>query len=134
MTTSNLSRTDSSDPSSNRALVIPALAASCVACRIAAGETLLAGAHLEVRGASCIARQCSDLYVDLGHAAGSIDRAIGIRAIGPAEVFLAGGPLRPLTKGANQIVVHIPAYSGLGKVYLGRMISTGPVRFEVLQP
>ena len=102
--------------------------------RIAAGESLSAATNLEVRHAECIERQCQDLYLDLGGHLLSADRAIGIRAAGPMDLFLPGGPLRPSTVHANEILVRLPAYSGQGKVYLGRAISSSQVDFEVVQP
>jgi len=50
------------------------------------------------------------------------------------DLFLPGGPLRPSTVHANEILVRLPAYSGQGKVYLGRAISSSQVDFEVVQP
>jgi len=100
--------------------------------RIVSGESPGAGVTLEVRTPSCIERQCSDLFLNLGPGILATDRAIAIRAIGPLELFLPDGPLHPLAMRTNQIVVNVPAYAGMGKVYLGRAISSGPVRFEVI--
>ena len=102
--------------------------------RIRSGESLSAATNLEVRHAECIERQCQDLYLDLGGHVLSADRTIGIRAAGPMDMFLPGGPLHPSTVHASEILVRLPAYSGLGKVYLGRTISHGQVDFEVVRP
>jgi hypothetical protein len=102
--------------------------------RIRSGELLSAATNLEIRHAECIARECQDLYLDLGGRVASADRTIGIRTDGPMDMFLPGGPLHPSTVHANEILVRLPAYSGLGKVYLGRTISRGQVDFEVVQP
>jgi hypothetical protein len=102
--------------------------------RIASGELLSAATNLEIRHAECIERRCEDLYLDLGGHVLSADRTIGIRAAGPIEMFLPGGPLHPSIVHASEILVRLPAYSGLGKVYLGRTISRGQVDFEVVQP
>ena len=100
--------------------------------RIVSGESPAGKVSLEVEAPPCIDRQCSDLYLDLGPDVSDTDRAIAIRAIGPVELFLPDGPLHPLALRASRIGVHVPAYAGLGKVYLGRAISSGPVRFEVV--
>jgi uncharacterized protein DUF3142 len=102
--------------------------------RIASGELLSAATNLEVRHPQCIERECQDLYLDLGGRVVSVDRTIGIRAAGAIDMFLPGGPLHPSTVHANEILVRLPAFSGLGKVYLGRTISRGQVDFEVVQP
>ena len=100
--------------------------------RIVSGESPRTEAKLEVSEPRCIERQCSDLYLDLGPGIFDADRAVAIRATGPVELFLPDGPLHPLALRPSQISVRVPAYAGLGKVYLGRAISSGPVRFEVV--
>jgi hypothetical protein len=87
---------------------------------------------LGVRTPSCIERQCADLYLDLGRFSQQDDRTISIRATSPVELFFPAGPLHPLPFNANEIRVQIPAYSGFGRVYLGRTISSRPVQFEVI--
>jgi hypothetical protein len=49
------------------------------------------------------------------------------------ELFFPGGPLRPVAFG-NQIMVNIPGYSGLTSVYVGRIISSAKLQFEVTRP
>jgi hypothetical protein len=101
--------------------------------RIISGEPETAEIALEVRSPSCIERQCSDLYLDMGRSVQEADRTIGIRATAPLELFFPAEPLHPLPSRPNEIRVQIPAYSGLGRVYLGRTISSQPVQFEVVQ-
>jgi hypothetical protein len=102
--------------------------------RVVSGEPLLTDVNLEVRPAACLERVCSDLYLDLGGVVSAADRSIGIRAGGPMEIFVPGGPLRPGPVRRGQIPVRVPAYSGIGHVYVGRAVSSGPVHFEVVQP
>ena len=76
---------------------------------------LPAEAKLEIRAVSCIERQCSDLFLDPGALLRPDDQTLSIRAIGPVELFLPGGPLRPVVTRASQMFVRVPAYAGLGK-------------------
>jgi hypothetical protein len=99
--------------------------------RIVNGETLSAQTKLEVVPQKCMKRACSDLYLDIDGTDVTVDRPMAVRAIGPVEVFLPGGPLHPVGSGPNRIMFKIPAYSGSERIYLGRTISTAPVRFEV---
>jgi hypothetical protein len=102
--------------------------------RLLSGGALSAATNLEVRHVECIERACQDLYLDLGAPVVSTDRTVGIRADGPTDLFLPGGPLHPSSVHPGEILVRLPAYAGLGKVYLGRAISRGRVDFEVVQP
>jgi len=98
------------------------------------GGTLASPVHVETANASCIERQCSDLYLHLGRDLSPTDRMIEIRSDHPTELFLPHGPLASLPVGSNRIMVRVPAYSATESVYLGRVISARPVKFEVLTP
>jgi uncharacterized protein DUF3142 len=102
--------------------------------RVASGAPPPTGPTLEVHRAACIERTCDDLYLNAQGQVGSIDRTIGIRTTTPIELFLPDGPLRSTTAHPREILVRLPAFSGLGTFYLGRAISRGPVDFEVFQP
>jgi hypothetical protein len=102
--------------------------------RIVSGEPLSTDTNLEVRPAACLERECADLYLDLGGVVSTVDRSIGIRTTGPMETFLSGRLFRAGVARRGQILVRVPAYSGIGHVYLGRAVSSGPVHFEVVQP
>jgi hypothetical protein len=98
------------------------------------GGTLASPVHVETADASCIQRRCSDLYLHLGRDLSPTDRTIEIRSDHPTELFLPDGPLASLPVGSNRIMVRVPAYSATESVYLGRVISARPVKFEVLTP
>ena len=90
--------------------------------------------RLETREARCIERTCQDLYLNTMGILETADRTIGIRATAPLDVFLpAGGPIRTSRHGQD-LFVRLPAYAGLGTLYVGRAISHGPVGFEVMRP
>jgi len=101
--------------------------------RIASGKRLPSIANLEVREATCIERQCADLYL-APHAVNSSGQTIGIRTLGLMEVFLPGSRVHTFSLASEQIGVEVPAYSGFGKIYIGRVISRNSVRFEEFQP
>jgi hypothetical protein len=101
--------------------------------RIALAKPASAFASLEVRSAPCIERHCSDLYLS-PHAVNANAQTLGIRTIGPMELFLPGDRLHTFPVAPKQLAVQIPAYSGFGKIYLGRIISSGSIRFEEFQP
>ena len=76
----------------------------------------------------------TDLYLHLGRDLSPSDRTIEIQSDHPTELFLPDGPLVSLPIGSNRILVRVPAYSATESVYLGRVISATPVKFEVLTP
>jgi hypothetical protein len=100
--------------------------------RIVSGDPPSRKPTLEVQTPSCLERRCADLYLNVGSTVRSDDRTLNIHASGPIELFLPAGPLIQVSLRANQIAVQVPSYSGLGRIYLGRAVSSGLTQFEVV--
>lgn len=102
--------------------------------RILGGGSLSQRMTVEASDGFCIELKCSDLYLHSGRSLASSDRDVQILAEGSIDLFMPGGPLRPMSIGANRILVHVPAFSGTGSIYLGRIVSTTAMKFEVTMP
>jgi len=102
--------------------------------RIVSGEGLSTATTLRVGPATCIERQCSDLYLDMASSVNSADQIIRVSIKGPLEIFIPGRQLKPHLADGRYIDFNIPAYAGSGQVYLGRAISHSLLQFETRTP
>lgn len=82
----------------------------------------------------CLERRCVDLYIHPGPQMNPENRTVRMRPSAPLELFIPGGALRSTRGRSYELVVDLPAYPGLGRVYIGRAISAEAVHFEVIQP
>jgi hypothetical protein len=100
--------------------------------RIVSGDAHPTEPALIVQPAVCIERRCSDLYL-AANAAAPTDRLVHVRASDAVERFIGGPLLRTSSRGGD-IFVRVPAYAGLGRLYLGRAIAPGGLQFEIVHP
>src|SRR5262249_13389110 len=102
--------------------------------QILSGSSLTSPAAVEARDGNCPSRRCTDLFLRLSADPATPARNIRVKSSGAVDLFLSDGPLRPRWTRAGELLVNVPAYSGLRSVYLGRALSQDPLQFEVMLP
>jgi hypothetical protein len=101
---------------------------------VTAASSPPARADLSARPAKCMERACTDLYLNFEGPVSPQAQTIGIRSNGPVDSFLPVNQRRSSVGASGEIHVRVPAYSGVGTVYVGRAISAAPVDFELVGP
>jgi hypothetical protein len=79
----------------------------------------------------CAAVKCVDLFLDLANSIVPNPVKYRVRSSAPLEYFLPeqNTPVRMVAPA--ELEVSLPPYSARGRLYLGRAVSAGPVKFTV---
>ena len=81
----------------------------------------------------CVSVHCYDLYLFMSGTLSSAATEYRIRTSTSLEYIAPAGPVRLRMTGASELRLQLPPYTGRGRLYLGRAVSSEPARFEVEQ-